>query len=1041
MVLYFSPLLLLLWVFLVCFIPGALLSFSIFRKTELLAIEKLLIGFGLGIIILPLIPFLLYILLGIKYSYSIAILSVLLFYGAAITFFVRSGAYSDFSFKIPTTLSNSKGLIIPVLLAVLVLVVFLTRLSTYSPIFMELDPYFYTYISQQLIVFGENPLNDKTAWFPDLEVSHRAVPGLSYLEALWYSFYTNGGSYDNMLLAAIASIYPPIAAALAVFFLYLLVSVFYRREWGILAAGIAAFMPIFIMKTLAGEMEVQPYAFFSLAFFFSTYARMLKENELRYAILAALGYVAIAFGSSSEILALSVMLLFIPLQGIFLFFKENDLQKFKSMLISNSIILVFGVLLMSSVVRGTFYGGISLSNTLSLSLALAFSAALYAIRQFLPAKNANYIFGLFVFIGLVLFFFTPIGDAIKRVGEAGIGVARYNFPLDRTIAEQSPAGADFSGEFGFVASAYPKGLDVLLGFVSDIINFLLLVIVSLINAILNAGIEFSAKANGMLMLWLALFGTTLAYSFYRLVKGESTPVLLIAVTVFPPLLIGLLKAKYTIYSGFLLAIAIGFIFGETEDIVKRWSAANTKNDEDKAKFISYGYNTLAVIAALIIIFQFTASASGLSPILLTSQISKSRFQDNPGAFAGKFQAICSQISAGSITEKSVCDMYAQAGVPFCTDYDSPICTVVSDPIGYANRGTNEQYNRKLCYYSLMSDIANPKKEEILAAEFRCQRLSEYWIESMEWIKNNTESTSRTISWWDYGHWINFFGQKNTVLRNEHASRFMIGEVAHDYVDGTPEDLVAFMRSRNSTYALFDKELIGSGGALGGKYGALNYLACARDNETGVTQSPSMSKCEADHLWEIIFVPHKPEGHECVISKSGNQTGILAYKAYWTWDQKKPMLYTPTYPFISGYACYGNYLNDQNTLAVCRNLVSLKPAYCVGPVTFATGDSGYGTYLLNETYPNGDLRLNRAIMELPQDIPGTLHLGDATGFTLFYSNDKIWLENGQITSGYEDRGTKFYSSNIYRALFMDEIPGFTKVFETKDRMVKIYKITE
>ena len=76
----FNPFLLLFWVFLSSFVPGTILSFSILRKNDLPALDKLFIGFGVGIILLPLLPFFLYLFLGIKFSHSIAILSVIIMY-------------------------------------------------------------------------------------------------------------------------------------------------------------------------------------------------------------------------------------------------------------------------------------------------------------------------------------------------------------------------------------------------------------------------------------------------------------------------------------------------------------------------------------------------------------------------------------------------------------------------------------------------------------------------------------------------------------------------------------------------------------------------------------------------------------------------------------------------------------------------------------------------------------------------------------------------------------------------------------------------
>jgi hypothetical protein len=117
-----------------------------------------------------------------------------------------------------------------------------------------------------------------------------------------------------------------------------------------------------------------------------------------------------------------------------------------------------------------------------------------------------------------------------------------------------------------------------------------------------------------------------------------------------------------------------------------------------------------------------------------------------------------------------------------------------------------------------------------------------------------------------------------------------------------------------------------------------------------------------------------------------------------------------------------------------------PTYCVGNVTLASGQSTYGTYYLNQTYPNGDLKLNKAILQMPFQLQTTTHMGPVTGATLFYTEDKIWFENGEIKSGYEDRKGKFYDSLIYRAMFLEDVPGFNLVYSSPNGgAVKIYEI--
>ena len=95
MFLSFDPLTLLAIIFATFFIPGALLSFSIFKKEEFLFIEKAFIGFGIAIVVIPAIPFLLYFFLGIKYTYELALLSVGLFYLISTAVFVITKTYND----------------------------------------------------------------------------------------------------------------------------------------------------------------------------------------------------------------------------------------------------------------------------------------------------------------------------------------------------------------------------------------------------------------------------------------------------------------------------------------------------------------------------------------------------------------------------------------------------------------------------------------------------------------------------------------------------------------------------------------------------------------------------------------------------------------------------------------------------------------------------------------------------------------------------------------------------------------------------------
>ena len=996
---------------------------------------------------------------GVKFSYSIALLSVSAVYAIGLLFFVKNKAYEDLqNFSLPTNIGSNFGIhniskahIISVGLLLLLIVSYMVRIGSYSPVFQELDPYYYIFSAQQILVLGENPFDDQTAWYPEVSVNHRVTPTLSYLEAIWYSLYAGGSGYDNMILAIIGSMYPPIAAVLAIFFIYLLVSALTtKHEWGFVSAALAAFAPIFIYKLAAGEYEVQPYAFFAIAFFYAMYVLSLKKKDLRFAMLAGLGFAAVSLGSESQLVIFISILLFMILQTIAYLLKDENAENLRYFLISNTIVLILGPGAGSLLKQFFVSGGVSFTMFFTLLVGVLFIAVGYAIKLQLSEKRMQKIaLAALLVIGLFAYVFTPVGDYIRGAGKAGFAIAEFKSALERTIAEQGVASGELDHYIGFYASTYDNAVRTILWPITSIlgststsatslndgiswivstifspisllVNFLLILIIDSINAVLGTHVVFIAGGNNLLLLWTFVFWAVLAFSAYHFMKkGDDTLFILMLVAIMPSFIVGIVKAKYTIYSAVLLAIAIGFSLGTINNMANSY----LQNENLKKKV----YSILIGVGLFFVLLQF--SFNGFAPGLLWGS-TQPLYQNNPEALQSKFLEICTATQ------------------------DPDVCAAAANPMLYADAGTNYQYNQKLCMlsivsnYTYLSNLRAAPSWEMHAASFGCNRLSFYWVDSMEWIRANTEDGSRIISWWDYGHWINFFGQKNTVLRNEHASLEMIGAVADAYTDATPEELKTYMKAHDSKYALFDAELIidvNGGGTLGAKYGALNYLACDWNNQTNVSVANGQSTCESDHLWESIFVSSNP----CVISSITNQTGRVAYKIYqdiYKQNEKgEPeyawTIYSPFYPPDCIVPSDGSEM-DQNVRIYCQYLVKPEPTYCMGETTLADGTPTLATYYLNETYPNGNLKLNKAHFGFYYTIQNTYHFGNVESYTLFYNKDQVWLENGAIKSGYEDRKGKFYNSAIYNAVFFGELDGFDLVYSSPGGgHVKIFKIQE
>jgi len=52
-----------------------------------------------------------------------------------------------------------------------------------------------------------------------------------------------------------------------------------------------------------------------------------------------------------------------------------------------------------------------------------------------------------------------------------------------------------------------------------------------------------------------------------------------------------------------------------------------------------------------------------------------------------------------------------------------------------------------------------------------------WLDSMEWIKNNTPKDAVVAAWWDYGYWISTMGERATLADNSTTYTYIIENIA------------------------------------------------------------------------------------------------------------------------------------------------------------------------------------------------------------------------------------------------------------------------
>jgi len=84
-----------------------------------------------------------------------------------------------------------------------------------------------------------------------------------------------------------------------------------------------------------------------------------------------------------------------------------------------------------------------------------------------------------------------------------------------------------------------------------------------------------------------------------------------------------------------------------------------------------------------------------------------------------------------------------------------------------------------------------------------------WQKSMNWVRENTSSTSVFAHWWDYGYWVQSIGKRATVLDGGNAITYWNYLIGRLVLTGDNEkDALEFLYNHNTTHFLIDSSDIG-----------------------------------------------------------------------------------------------------------------------------------------------------------------------------------------------------------------------------------------
>ncbi|MDE1870696.1 MAG: hypothetical protein KGI06_00455 [Candidatus Micrarchaeota archaeon] len=1016
------------------FIPGLLLALALLRKTELHIFEIVVIGFIFGLIAPATMTWAESYLMSYVHAFSFSLslfeanVLALTVVGAILCYW--QGVFKDLS----STLHGLSGMLggsrpsaadgssnpeaetkrrsksmwwVWAILVALMLITFYTRLQSIviAPKFFEFDPYFDMIDTHYILTYGHQLLLDPSAWpVVAAGTNHRLQPLVPYLEAFWYTL-VNGlqyhkSAFSTSLMSYVGSIYPPITAALLVFSIFVLLYHEYDERIGLIGAALTATMPVLFTTFIAGEQLVEPWGIFALFFFFATYMLAVRNpKDKRLAILAGIAFASNFLGAHYYTVTTGVLAIYIIFAGLIDILRGESLADFYKM---NAIVIAIIILFYALYAPYQATLQSNLSGVLGIPIIVAaplFALILIALLDFIPKfmaskkliiKEANFIsrLGFMVIVGIlasIAILFTRIGNPIKNYIEISTRFTTPSKPLFMTVQEFIPTGPTYAfGSQGFGAlGAGMLGVPIIIWVVCVISIMLICMSIAFRKSktgILYIAIALPLMAAGFSEVkylphfgtaYIMLFGIMLgellyivSSNYHKMAKHRDILIGISAVIGVTSLLIG-----FSLYSfGIAATVSLGVLILALLMLLVYFSRAEQEQYSIKSIYEEHPLALgLVLVVGLFFLFGLAFSIAAIAFILIYLYGIKQEKGRNNAVLV----VACVLLALFSLTSHMF--LYGEG---------SSIIGSISAQVTYATSPASA------C--NILSNAGNS-----LGYNSYCNTIPQYWLNAMTWLHINVgPNAPRVLAWWDYGDWINWFGNSNAVLRGDNSVATEDYAVAAQYVLGpkynyTPQRLAQYMNGNQTRYVLFDQDLIQ-------KWGALNFLGCVNINSTseafalaqGRSSSPPVpyvlgtSQCEQAHDPEFVLLPLS------ALIQTNQSQSINNYC----------MISNSTTTYISGYLVIGNSL-ENNTV-------------CVSSAPNAGGVLG--------VYTTTGKKMNAVVQASQylgvQNIQGSLYVE----FLMIYVPNG---PNGTIT----DAPSEFYNSNYYKGFILGDLPGFRQVY--------------
>ena len=837
------------------------------------------------------------------------------------------------------------------ILIALMLVTLYTRMQSVvvAPSFFEFDPYYDMIDTHYILGYGQQLLIDHAAW-PVIAagVNHRIEPIVPYLEAYWYSLanslHFHYAAFNTSLMSYVGGIYPPITAALLVFVVFMLLYHEYDERIALIGAGLASAMPILISTFIAGEQLVEPWGIMTLFFFTATFMLAIRNmKDRRLAVLAGIAFASTFLGAHYYTVTTGILAIYIFIQGaIYIMKKEKltDFYKMNAIVIATMAIIYVLFLPYQSTLQNRVPSILHIPFTVSLPLG---ALLIILVGDYLIGYLTKRVIGrdgwyvraglivaaMLVMLGAILF--TPIGHPFKSYINLSTRFTTPSSPLFMTVQEFIPTGVTYN--FGL------NGFGVL-----------------------------GQSVGGLpIIVWLVLTISIALIIASILARGSKTGVLYLSIGI-PLALAGFSEVKYMPHFGVAYIMLFCIMLGEILYLVQ--SGFRFSDEKKYPKISSSIYREKRDIAYIVLMFGLYFVFGVFVPLVAIAAVLY--YSVAEGRKIG---------TSAAIAAFAVLLLFISISPQFRYGESASLMESISASV---------TYSAHVSAGTACSTLSS--RNNVIGVSIYCNTIPQYWLNAMAWIRTNVgPGAPRVLAWWDYGDWINWFGNSAAVLRGDNAVPKEDYAVAAQYVLGgnyTPQGLARYMNGNQSRYVLFDQDLIS-------KWGALNFLACIDTNQTsyqyavqqGRAQSQpyqlGTSSCELAHDPQYALIPLA-----ALLPSNGTQQNIGDYCE----------LTSNSTPYIRTYLVTGTALANQT---VCT---SSRP----------NANGVLRLYDSNGTALNAVIQVSEYIgVQDVQNVP-------------FVEYPVVYLPNGP-NGTITDAPSMFYDSNYYKGFFLGKLPGFRQVY--------------